>query len=203
MPAYQAIWVSEERLKAATAIHASVSPTDIQPFVIQAQTLILQEFLGSTFFKQLNDQIVNGTVTTVNRTILDDYIGPCLVNYALYFALPNLTFKIYQKSVLKSGSESSQQIGLDELKFLQAQAKDVADNYLKQLQTYLKNNSSLYPAYANYVLADGVAPSKKSPYFCGIQTSSKYFNKNRSKNIRRAIGSQEVGKDFCGCEDNK
>jgi len=101
----------------------------------------------------------------------------------MYYALPNLTYKVYQKSVLKPGSETAQQIGLDELKFLMSEAKDVADNYLKKLQTYLKNNSTLYPAYANYNIDDGVAPNKRSPFFCGIQTNSKYYNKNRKKNM--------------------
>jgi len=201
MPAYQALFVSEEKLKAFTAIHASVSPTDLVPFVIQAQDLVLHEYLGSTFFKQLKEQVVNNTVSTVNRTIIDDYIAPALCNLSMYFALPNLTYKVYQKGVLKPSSESSQNIGLDELKFLQSQCKEVADSYIKQLQTYLKNNISLYPAYESYLLSDGVAPNKKSPYFCGIQTNSKYYNRNRAKNIRRSIGSQEAEEDFPCCED--
>lgn len=201
MAAYNALFVSESVLKTFTAIHASVSPTDLVPAVFQAQDLILHELLGSTFYRQLQDQIVNNTVTAANRTILDNYIQPMLCNYAMAFALPNLTYRVYQKSVLKPGSESSQQIGLDELKFLIQNAKDVAENYAKQLQTYLKNNSSLYPAYANYALADGMAPNKKSPYFCGIQTNSKYYNRNRAKNMRDGLGQQNNEQtDFDCCE---
>lgn len=201
MAYYNALFVSESKLKTFTAIHASVSPTDLMPFVIQAQDLILQELLGSTFYRQLQNQIVNNTVTAANRTILDDYISPMLCNYAMTFALPSLTFKVYQKSVLKPSSESSQNIGLDELKFLIQQAKDVAENYAKQLQTYLKNNISLYPAYQNYILSDGIAPNKKSPYFCGIQTNSKYYNRNRAKNMRDGLGQQNNEQtDFDCCE---
>ena len=199
MPANQALFISEEKLRAATAIHASVSPTDLMPSIIQAQDLVLHEFLGSTFYRQLQNQIVNNTVTTANRTILDDYIGPFLVNQAMVYALPQLTFKVYQKSVLKPGSESSTNIGLDELKFLIEQAKDVATNYLKQLQLYLKNNIHLYPAYENYLKSDGLAPNKKSPYFSGIQTNSRLYNRNRTKNMRNALNSN--GNDFDCCEE--
>lgn len=183
MSAYTALFVSESKLKSFTSIHASVSPTDLVPFVIQAQDLVLHEYLGSTFYRQLKDQVVNSTVTPANRTILDDYIGPALCNLALFYALPGLTYKVFQKSVLKPGSESSQNIGLDELKFLQSQARDVAESYIKQMQVYLKNNIALYPAYENYLHSDGMAPNKKSPYFSGIQTNSKlYRRKNNDKN---------------------
>lgn len=202
MAAYTALFVSEEKLKSFTSVHASVSPTDLVPFIIQAQDLVLHEYLGSTFYRQLKDQVVNGTVTAANRTILDDYISPALCNLAIYFALPGLTYKVFQKSVLKPGSESSQQIGLDELKFLQSQAKDVADNYLKQLQLYLKNNITLYPAYQAYLLSDGIAPNKKSPYFSGIQTNSKYFNRNRAKNIRNTYADRNDSDDFECCDQN-
>lgn len=197
MAAYNALWVSESKLKSFTSIHQSVSVTDLTPYVLQAQSLVMQEYLGSTFYKQLNDQIINNTVTAANRTILDDWISPALCNLAMWYAYPNLTYKIYQKSVLKPGSESSQQIGLDELKFLQQQAYDVAMNYIKQMQLYLKNNISLYPAYASYLLSDGNAPNRKSPYFCGIQTNSRLYNRGKRKNIQNALGTS--GEDDFGC----
>jgi len=195
MSANRALFVSELKLKAFTSIHASVSPTDLQPFVIQAQDLMLHDILGSTFYRQLESQIVNNTVTAANRTILDDFISPFICNYAMVFALPALTFKIYQKSVLKPGSESSSNISLDELKFLIQQAENVAENYAKQLQLYLKNNLHLYPAYQNYILADGLAPNKSSPYFSGIVTNSKVYKRKNS------IRDLHNGKDFDCCED--
>jgi hypothetical protein len=183
MSVKQALFVSESKLKAFTAIHLSVSPTDLVPFVIQAQDLVLREYLGATLYNELKAQVVANAVTVANKALLDDYISPALCNLALYYALPGLTYKVFQKSVLKPGSESSQNVGLDELKFLQSQAKDVAESYIKQMQVYLKNNLNLYPAYANYLTSDGVAPNKKSPYFSGIQTNSKYYNRSRRKNI--------------------
>lgn len=186
MPAYLALWVSEQALKSYTSIHSSVSPTDLAPFVRQAQDLYLQGYLGSTFYNQLNAQIINDNVSAVNRTILDNYLAPALCNLAMHDALPFLSYKIFNKSILRPGSESASNIDLQELKFLQAEVKSVAENYIKLLQLYLKNNISLYPAYGQYLLADGLAPNKKTPYFSGIQTNSKYFNRNRRKNIRNA-----------------
>ena len=191
MSANQALLVSEEKLRAFTAVHASVSPTDLTPHILTAQNLVLQEILGSTFYNQLSKQVVNSSLTTVNRTILDDFIGPALCNLAYYYCLPGLTYKVFQKSVLKPGSESSQNIRLDELKYLREVAMDVAESYLKKLQTYLKNNSSLYPAYSQYVLSDGVAPNKESPFFCGIQTSSKYYNKKQRYNYNETESCED------------
>lgn len=196
MASYNALWVSETALKSYTSIHTSVSPTDLSPFIRQAQDLYLQQYLGSTFYNQLNNQIINNAVSTVNRTILDNYIAPALCNLAMCDALPFLNYKIFNKSVLRPGSESATSADLSEIKFLQQEVRSVAENYIKLLQLYLKNNISLYPAYGQFILSDGVAPNKKSPFFSGIQTNSKYYNRNRHKNI---MNSRPNGIDSDPC----
>lgn len=190
MAAYNVLFISEEKLKSYTSIHESVSPEDLTPYVLQAQDIYLMNYLGMTFYQQLKDQIIAGQISIPNKFLLDNYIGQILVNYAMYHALPFLKYKVFNKSILSPDAEHSGSIDLNELKFLQSEVRMVAESYVDQMQIYLNNNSSLYPAYANYNTNDGQAPDRKTPYFSGLQTNSQFFNWRKYKNYPYGNGTQ-------------
>ena len=193
MSAYNVLMVSEEKLKSYTSIHESVSPKDLTPYVLQAQDIYILNYLGQTFYNQLKAQITAGTVSPPNRWLLDNYIGAILCNYAFYHALPFLKYKVFNKSVLSPTGENSPAIGLDELKFLQNQVREVAESYTDQMQIYLANHLSDYPAYGNANSTDGQAPDKKTPYFSGLQTNSQFFNWRKYRNYPYGTGTRPDG----------
>ena len=193
MSAYNVLFVSEEKIKSYTSIHESVSPEDLTPYVLQAQDIYMLNYLGQTFYNQLKDQITNGTISSPNRWLLDNYIGSILVNYAMYHALPFLKYKVFNKSILSPTQENAGSIGLDELKFLQTQVREVAESYVDQMQTYLSNNLGQYPAYASSRSIDGAAPDKKTPYFGGLQTNSQFFNWRKYRNYPYGTGTRPSG----------
>lgn len=212
MSAYNVLFVSEEKLKSYTSIHQSVSPTDLTPYVLQAQEIYLLNYLGQTYYNELVFQVKANTLSAPNRFLLDNYIGQLLCNFAFYHALPFLSFKVFNKSVLKPNSETAPSIELDELKFLQTQVREVAESYTKQMQIYLNNNLSLYPAYASSNTQDGITPDTKTPYFSGLQTNSKFFNYKKYKNYPYGRstspggwsgggGSLDAGDNCYGCGD--
>lgn len=193
MPAYNVLFVSEEKLKSFTSIHESVSPEDLTPYVLQAQDIYLLNYLGQTFYNQLKAQITAGIISAPNITLLNNYIGPILVNYSFYHALPFLAYKVFNKSVLKPNSENAPSVELNEVKFLQAQVREVAESYVDQMQVYLQNNLSDYPAYASANTQDGQSPDKKTPYFSGVQTNSKFFNYRKYENYPYGRGTRPAG----------
>jgi hypothetical protein len=190
MALYNVLMISEEKLKSYTSIHESVSPEELVPYILQSQDLYIQNYLGATFYQQLQNQIVAGTVTTANRFLLDNYIGNILCNYSMYHALPFLKYKVFNKSILSPSSETAENIALDELKFLQNEVRSVAENYTKLMQIYLENHPNDYPAWTSPNVLDGVAPDKKTPYFGGLQTNSKWFNYKKYRNYPYGEGER-------------
>jgi hypothetical protein len=190
MAAYNVLMVSEEKLKSYTSIHQSVSPDDLQPYILQSQDLYLQNYLGATFYQQLQDQILADSVTVANRYLLDNYIGTLLCNYGFYHALPFLKYKIFNKSILAPNSESAPGVSIEELKFLQNEVRSVAENYTKLMQIFLQNNQGDYPAYTSPNPLDGMTPDRKTPFFGGIQTNSKWFNWKKYRNYPYGTGER-------------
>jgi hypothetical protein len=164
MAVNEILFVSEEKLKAFTTINENVSPQLLIPYVLNAQNTYLVNLIGSTFQKDLALQVRTNTVTADNAYLLDEYIGPVVLNYALMMSLPFLKYKILNKSILSPKSESADSIDLDELKYLVTEVRNVADQYAMLLQKYLYYNMNLYPLWNTANARDGVIPDKGSVY---------------------------------------
>ena len=166
------LFVSEEKIKNFTTVNQNVSPLDIVPNILVAQDIELQFYLGSTFYFSIQDQVLNGTVTTENQFLLDNYISKALIQWGLMRALPNLKYKIYNKSVLSPTAENADSIDLDELKFLQQQCRDTGNVYATRMVEWIQLHPGDYPVYFSQRVTDGQLPSGADPIYGGLVTSS-------------------------------
>lgn len=167
------LFISENRLKRLTAVHLNVEPDEITPFVLNAQDVYIQELLGTKFYNNLKESVLSGTTTVAEKTLLDDYIAPCLANYAVYLALPSFNYKMKNKSVLNPSAEEAQNTDLTELKYLRESIKNMADFYRERSREYLYDNESYFPDYINPGV-DGMMPNKHNTYSSGIVFPSTY-----------------------------
>lgn len=173
--AQTALLVSEQRLKQWTNLDSNVRVEEITPFIIQAQDIYVQDSLGTKFFNRIKDGIINSNLTTDEQTLLNDYIGPMLMQYALYLMMPGLKYKLVDKGVVSGTSEESTQTSLDELKYLRQSALDTAEFYNERLREYLIDNPGMFEFYDTPGV-DGMHPNKQTPYFSGLVVAKRYKN---------------------------
>jgi hypothetical protein len=165
-----ALLVSEEKLKAFTSINQNVSPADLIPYILQSQDIVLQNYIGATYYMQLKNQVVSNTVSTDNQFLLDNYIGNALCNWGLFYALPFLKYKIFNKSVVSPTSENSDSITLEELKFLMEQVRSAGETYMKRMIEWMVLHPGAYQAYVAPRVLDGQLPERGNPYFGSLVT---------------------------------
>ena len=170
MALQEVLFVSEEKLKSFTSINNNVSPLDLIPYVLQAQDIYLQNFIGSTFYFQLRDQVKTNTVSNDNKFLLDNYIGNAMCNWGLFYALPFLKYKIFNKSVVSPTSENSDSITLEELKFLMEQVRSAGETYIKRMIEWMVLHPGNYQAYVAPQVLDGQLPERGNPYFGSLVT---------------------------------
>lgn len=161
------LFISEGRLKKLTSVHENVEPQDLMPHVLEAQDIYIQGLLGTKYYNILKDRIVAATLTVPDTTLLDNYLAPTLANYALYQALPSLTYKIFNKSLMQPDSETAIASSLDQMKYIRQSVQDTAEFYRERTREYLRDNISDFPAYSNPG-PDGMYPDKQPDYFHGI-----------------------------------
>jgi hypothetical protein len=161
------LFISEEKLKDSTAINLNVSTDLLLPYVRQAQKLYVEPKLGTKLTQKLKDLITAGTIGDVAnaayKTLLDDYIGDMLPNWAFYHAVPFLRFKIENGNIYSKTSETGNALSQEESQSLREEVSNTAQYYTERLIEYITNNTSLFPEYSTNSGAD-VNPDRNAYY---------------------------------------
>ena len=161
------LFISEEKLKESTAINLNVDVDLLLPYVRQAQKLYVETKLGTDLTQKLKDLIVAGTIGNVGneayKTLLDDYIGDMLPNWAFYHAIPFLRFKIENGNIYSKTSETGTALSETEAQHLREEVRNTAEYYTERLIDYIRNNTSSFPEYSTNSGAD-VSPDSNAFY---------------------------------------
>ena len=161
------LFISEEKLKDSTAINLNVDPNLLLPYVRQAQKLYVEPKLGTQLTQKLKDLITAGTIGDVAnaayKTLLDDYIGDMLPNWAFYHAVPFLRFKIENGNIYSKTSETGNALSTEESQSLREEVSNTAQYYTERLIEYITNNTSLFPEY-NQNSGSDVNPDRNAYY---------------------------------------
>jgi len=162
-----ALLVSEQRLKQWTQLDDNVRMNEITPFIVQAQDIYMQDTLGTKFYTRLKNGVIADDLTTDEKLLLNDYIGPTLMQYSLYLMLPSIKYKIANQGILNGTSEETSPTTLDELEYLRQSTLNTAEFYNKRLIKFFMDNPSMFADYTNPG-TDGMYPNKDNPYFSGL-----------------------------------
>ena len=161
------LFISEAKLKDSTAINLNVDVDLLLPYVRQAQKLWCETRLGTDLNNKLKDLIVAGTVNlpanAAYKTLLDDYVGDMLPNWAFYHAIPFLRFKIENGNIYSKSSETGTALSTEESQHLREEVRNTAEYYTERMIDYICNNNSLFPEYNTNTGAD-VNPDQNAYY---------------------------------------
>ena len=161
------LFISEEKLKDSTAINLNVDPNLLLPYVRQAQKLYVEPKLGTQLTQKLKDLITDGEIGDAGneayKTLLDDYIGDMLPNWAFYHAVPFLRFKIENGNIYSKTSETGNALSTEESQSLREEVSNTAQYYTERLIDYICNNTSSFPEYNTNTGAD-VNPDQNAYY---------------------------------------
>jgi hypothetical protein len=143
----KALFISEETLLDNSIINENVSYTQIRPTVIKVQEMRIQPIVGSPLYGELVSQVVSGSTSALNQTLLEDYIQPAMIQW-LYYELPMvLAFKYMNKGMVRRTSEESSQMSMEEITRLTDKVKNDAEWYSERITRYLMENRNSYPLW--------------------------------------------------------
>ena len=161
------LFISESKLKDSTALNLNIDVNLLLPYVRQAQKLYVETKLGTDLNNKLKDLIVAGTVNlpanAAYKTLLDDYVGDMLPNWAFYHAVPFLRFKIENGNIYSKTSETGTALSTEEAQHLREEVRNTAEYYTERMIDYICNNNSLFPEYNTNKGAD-VNPDRNAYY---------------------------------------
>jgi len=157
------LFISEAKLKDSTAINLNVDIDLLLPYVRQAQKLYVETKLGTDLTDKLKAEITAGTLAGAYKTLVDDYIGDMLPNWAFYHAIPFLRFKIENGNIYSKTSETGTALSTEEAQHLREEVRNTAEYYTERMIDYVTNNLSSFPEYSTNSGAD-VSPDRNAYY---------------------------------------
>ncbi len=164
--------ISETKLKAFTNINKNVDMDVLKAEIQIAQDIDLQTILGTKFYNHLLSQ-VSATGNTFNpdeKTLVDDYVQPFLIQTAYFNAIPHLHYRTMNRGIVEGTMENATSVDIETMKYLRSVQKQRADFYMTRLQDYLLigKGQNKFPDYTTQSTIDGMIPDRSQKYNNGI-----------------------------------
>jgi hypothetical protein len=160
------LFVSENKLKESTAINMNVDVEILLPYVRQAQKLYVEPKLGTDLYKKIEADITAGTLSGAYKTLVDEYIGDMLPNWAFYHCIPFLRFKVQNGNIYAKTSETGTALSTEEAQHIREEVRNTAEYYTERLIEHIKNNLASFPEYSTNSGED-ISPDREA-YYSGM-----------------------------------
>lgn len=143
-----ALFIKRSDLVNNTALSGSVDTDKFIQFVKIAQDIHIQNYLGTDLYEKISADIVANTLTGDYLGLVNDYVQPMLIHFAMVEYLPFAAYTIANGGVYKHNSENSSLAVKEEIDSLIAKERDYAEYYTQRFIDYMSFNApSKFPEY--------------------------------------------------------
>jgi hypothetical protein len=182
--AAQVLLISETKLKAYTTLNQNIDMALLTSCIFIAQEIHLQTLIGSKgyhYYQNLvrNNQMSGTTISTADRTLLDEYIAPYLTHAAAFEAMPEIFARKMNKAITIGNTEQGTSIDIKGMEYLRSIEQSRYNFYAQRMMDYLLGNPNEYPWYYTYGNIKDMPP-QKTQYFGGV-----WFTPGMRKPVRR------------------
>jgi len=143
----EAILITRNDLVKLTVLGGNVDTDKFIQFIKIAQDIHIQGYLGTRLLTRIQDDIIAGTLTTPYAELLEKYIKPMLIHFAMVEYIPFAAYTIANKGVFKHNSETGDSVEKNEVDFLVSKERSIANSYVQRFLDHMAFYSSSFPEY--------------------------------------------------------
>jgi hypothetical protein len=159
----EALLVTRKDIIKFSALNGNVDTDKFIQYIKIAQDIHIQNYLGTDLLNKIEGYILADTLTGDYLALVNDWIKPCLIHWALVEYLPFAAYTVSNKGVFKHSSENAENVSKEEVDFLLEKERDTAQYYTDRLINHLSFNNSKYPEY-NTNNNEDVYPDKDASF---------------------------------------
>ncbi len=156
-----ALFISRTDLVKNTILDGNVDTDKFIQFIKIAQEIHIQNYLGTDLYNKISTHIVAGNLSGHYLTLVNKYVQPMLIHYAMSDYLPFAAYQVKNGGVFKHQSENAESVEKNEIDYLVNKERDFAEYYTRRMIDYISFNNSLFPEY-NTNNNEDVYPDKDS-----------------------------------------
>jgi hypothetical protein len=143
-----ALFIKRQDLVKNTALSGNVDTDKFIQFIKLAQEIHVRNYLGTDLYNRISSDIIADTLTGDYLDLVNDYIQPMLIHFAMSEYLPFAAYTVANGGVFKHTSENSQLPEKEEIDQLTAKERDYAEYYTNRFIEYMSFNAqSKFPEY--------------------------------------------------------
>jgi len=146
----KALFITQRDIKRFTGANGNIDTDKLLNWIEMAQEIDIQRLLGTKLYDKISADITASpqTLTGDYLTLVDTYIKPTLIHYAMMYALPYLSVTIANGGVYRNSAENATALTSEEIDKLVEKERDAAQYYSTRMIDYLNfNASSMFPEY--------------------------------------------------------
>jgi hypothetical protein len=143
----EALLITRTDLVKFTAMNGNVDTDKFIQYIKIAQDIHIQGYLGTDLLEKIKADIVASTLTGDYLTLVETYIKPMLIHWAMVEYMPFAAYTIANKGVYKHSSENSENVDKIEVDFLIEKERKIAEHYTQRFIDYICFNQSKFPEY--------------------------------------------------------
>jgi hypothetical protein len=143
-----ALFIKRADLVKNTALNGSVDTDKFIQFIHIAQEIHVRNYMGTDLYDKISADIIAGSLAGDYLALINDYIQPMLIHYAMAEYLPFAAYTIANGGVYKHNSENSSIASKEEVDLLINRERDYAEYYTQRFIDYMSFNAdSKFPEY--------------------------------------------------------
>lgn len=143
-----AIYISEKYLKDNTNLSTNIDSLIIKPNLRKAQDIYISSFLGKTIDSELQNGLINNTLTTLQSELLY-MVKKAQCEFTAHLCYVDVYFRFLNKSANIPSTETGNAMSLSDIVYVRDIAKNQGEFYLNQVRNFLIENKSTFPSFSD------------------------------------------------------
>ena len=143
----EALLITRDDLVRFTSVNGNVDTDKFIQYIKIAQDIHIQNYLGTELLNKIKADIIASTLTGDYQSLVEAYVKPMLIHWAMVEYLPFAAYTIANKGVYKHSSENAENVAKDEVDFLLEKERKIAQHYTQRFIDYMSFNQQLFPEY--------------------------------------------------------
>lgn len=158
-----ALLITSNDLRRNSIIDGNVDTDKFIQFVKIAQQMHIQNYLGTKLYDKITDDVVNNNLSGDYLTLVNEYIKPMLIHFAMVDYLPFSAYQLSNGGIYKHSSENSESATKEEVDYLVDKHRGFAQFYTRRFIDFMSFNNNKYPEY-NQNQNDDMYPDKDANF---------------------------------------
>jgi hypothetical protein len=159
----EALLITRDDLVRFTATNGNMDTDTFIQWIKVAQDIHIQQYTGTQLLDKIKTDIVNNTLANPYLDLVETYLKPMLIHWAMVEFLPFQAYTIANKGIFKHSSENASNVDKNEVDFLVEKQRYLAQNYTERFIQYMAFSGNTFPEYYTNSNSD-IYPNSDSNY---------------------------------------